>query len=91
MGDVIVHRRPLLVDLLPQLLELARQGLFTPRILEIYPHQEKRLHYNHHYAYFHINKSSSQICFCIYPCSQGSHSFALTHLFELRGEALILL
>ena len=24
VGDVIVHRRPLLVDLLPQLLQLAR-------------------------------------------------------------------
>ena len=35
MGDVIVHRRPLLVDLLPQLLEFARQGLLVPRILQI--------------------------------------------------------
>ena len=35
MGDVIIHRRPLLVDLLPQLLQFARQGLLVPRILQL--------------------------------------------------------
>ena len=38
MRHVIIHRRPLLVDLLAQLLEFTRQSLLALRILKIYHH-----------------------------------------------------